>query len=236
MKTTNSSFFLILYLALLGIFLLLIPNSFFGAEKYIIPPTLDLLLILYFLVFSDNTKQTKIKISTGLIFSFLGYLAFLFTPDERSGYLLSLFAYAIAKVCYISNFFSTKSVSVKRLIPITVILVSFGTLFLFLIWKNVYEALIPVVAYMLLLFVLVKTTFLRKNMVNNTSYILAFLGSLFLLLCNAVFALDLCYTKIAYAEIYIYVFFYLGKLCIVLGTMEQRVDKTQLKTIFRGRA
>ena len=172
------------------------------------------LLILY--VSHKNQKGISTLFTLGLAFSVLG--DFILDYDRQSGFIYGLGAFFVAHIFYIASMGKWSIKSKSSLIGLAVL--SYGGIISYLIIPQLGKLLIPVLAYMGILFVMSLSALFSYR--SNRWLIL---GGISFLLSDSIIGLNKFYYPIPYSHLIIMTSYYLAQYALVKGFTNQITNK-----------
>ncbi len=190
--------------------------------RFVTKPAILLVLIIFFLRQSKHLNTSTKRITLfALVFSLLGDVLLMFVDKSSNFFMSGLIAFLIAHIMYVSVFLKKQNSSKNVYFFIaSLLLYAFG-MFYFL-KDGLHSMLIPVVIYMFVILLMATTAFLRKDMVNNLSYNLVFVGAIFFMISDSLLALNKFYEPVLYPNITIMLTYAIAQYLIVLGILKQR--------------
>ncbi len=179
-------------------------------EPYPFSWLLKIIPILILLLFTTHKNQSTIPsvFVIGLSFSMLG--DFILDYDRQAGFLYGLGAFFIAHLFYISSLgkwtFKIQSVL------IAIVIITYGSIISYLIFPQLHDMQIPVIAYMSILFIMsVSAVFSRRS-----NYWIV-LGGISFLFSDSIIGLNKFYDDVPLSHMLIMSSYYLAQYSLVHG-------------------
>jgi len=215
------------YLALTLVFILTLDNTPYLYSWFfkILPIAL---LITYSLiqmnVIKDASNKYSIIFILGLIFSMMG--DFILEFYAESGFVFGLASFFIAHIFYIiylgrwdiSLLFKRNKQTLWSLIVI-----SYGALVIVLITPKLGDLLIPVIAYMIILFLMAITALFSRS---SNKWIM--IGGISFLISDSLIGLNKFYNAFDYSHSLIMISYYLAQYALVKGVYLSSIKSTKM--------
>jgi len=189
--------------------------------RYITKPAIVVSLIIWLALQKFELARLKHYLMAGLIFSLFGDILLMFTSQADLYFLLGLLAFLLAHICYILAFVRRGYFKPGHL-PLGFILVSAYAIFIY--WNisdGLGEVQPYVIAYMLILWLLALTAFMRKGYVPLRSYQFVLAGALFFMLSDSLLAWDKFNESIPFGGIAIMATYGLAQWFLIRGGKAQ---------------
>jgi len=159
------------------------------------PLLLILLSVWFFFSSRRYGDRFTIMIQTGLLFSFFGDVALLFSQQNEFNYLLglgsfliALFAYTLAFLQNIIEMKSNKGILLSSIF--TLFVLAFAALIMRTLHPHLHEMYLPVAGYFIALTAMGCAAAFRFKRTYKRSFWMVFIGALFFLLSNALLAFN----------------------------------------------
>jgi uncharacterized membrane protein YhhN len=186
-------------------------------------------LIIPFLIFffltgrhNEHHKEDKL-VFIALIFSWIGDVLLEIKNGGELMFLLGLLAFLTTHIFYTIVFFHTAGeftfFKTKKLLIIVIIL--YGTLTIYTILPGLGSMQIPVTIYGIIITGMVIAALSRFGKVNESSYLLVFLGALLFLISDSLIAFNKFKQAFPFSGILIMGTYLSGQFMIVLGLLRQ---------------
>ncbi|WP_299390141.1 lysoplasmalogenase [uncultured Gelidibacter sp.] len=189
---------------------------------YITKPSLLISLLFYFYSQSKGLgSKTRIMMLAALAFSLLGDILLMFDDQSAIYFMLGLVAFLLAHLVYCFVFLNYRNPKTNPL-GIILILLGYALGFFYFLKDGLNDLLIPVIIYMMVILMMVITSYLRHKKVPEKSFILVFSGALLFAISDSILALNKFYSPIQFSAIYIMLTYGLAQYFIVLGVLKQR--------------
>lgn len=189
---------------------------------HITKPLLLISLLFYFLSQSKHLGTTTHSLTVlALMFSLAGDILLLFDTQSDLYFILGLISFLMAHLMYSVVFYKRRNPKINPIVLIGILaLYTFG--FFSILKKGLNNLLIPVIIYMVVILIMVITSYLRRYNVPKYSFILVFNGALLFVISDSILALHKFYMAIPFASIFVMLTYGLAQYFIVLGLLKQR--------------
>jgi uncharacterized membrane protein YhhN len=211
--------------------LLFIISPLFGSDSlaYILKCLIIPSLLVFYLTSKSKPTHAEDKyIIIALLFSWLGDA---FLQCKNGGdlfFLLGLISFLFTHIFYTIVFFGTSGESIflksKRLLILIIIL--YGSLTIYTLLPGLGTMQIPVTIYGIVITGMVIAALSRFGKVNDTSYLMVFLGALLFLISDSLIAFNKFKQAFPYSEILIMGTYLAGQFMIILGIIKQYKKST----------
>lgn len=204
------------------------------AKALIIP---SLMLFYHFSVRGNYGILHKF-IMFGLLFSWfgdvsleLGEITLPFTINPDILFIIGLSTFLITQLIYFIAFSLLKGKNLifsSRLYQ-TFLVVLYGSIMMFYLYRSLGDMKIPVIAYMLIILLMLLSALNRYGKVNGLSYILVTLGAILFVISDSLIAITRFHMDINFAGAMIMITYVTAQYLIVLGCIRQNiiVSKTE---------
>lgn len=199
-----------------------------AAKSMIIPS----LMVYYHRQVTGNYSLLHRLIMAGLFFSWIGDVC-LELNIERLNLPLSqdpfftfgLASFLITHLFYIAAFIlpSGRNLIFSKRIYQTLLVVLYGAVILYYLYRNLGDMKIPVIAYTFVILIMLLAALNRYGKVNGLSYILVVIGALLFVLSDSLIAITRYYSKIDFGGIMIMISYVAAQYLIVLGCLKQNL-------------
>lgn len=151
-----------------------------------------MLLTLLAVVYLVSVKKPLFWYVLGMFFSFLGDVLLMF--DGANFFMFGLGSFLLAHLVYVKiiSRFLSKKISLKTLTSILPFVLFFGILII-LIYPNLDEMLVPVIAYGIAISTFGTVAFLNYRNEKSTENLWLFIGAILFILSDSLIALDKFY-------------------------------------------
>lgn len=189
--------------------------------RYITKPAIVGSLIIWLALQKFELARLKHYLMAGLIFSLTGDVLLMFVRNSEYYFLFGLLVFLLAHICYILAFLRRGYLKPSHL-PLGIILVTAYALFIYWnISNGLGEDKPYVVAYMLILWLLAVTAFMRKSYVPLRSYQFVLAGALSFMLSDSLLAWDKFNESIPLGGIAIMATYGIAQYCLIRGGKAQ---------------
>ena len=219
---SNTLYFSILFFSILLIDIL-VKSSFEGISYRFFTKTLVMtsLIIYYFLNQKEVIKKRLIFMNLAL-FSFLLGDIFLLLYQNYMLYIIGMGFFVLGKLFYALRFSNQKDFKLSSLLPFIILCFGFMLVLMNLIYDNLGNFFIPVMVYLFSCLIVTMFSFLRKDEVNFSSYILVLMGIAFTIISDTIAVLQEFYMPdMAYHKVTIMFFYGLSQYFIVIGIVRE---------------
>ncbi len=198
------------------------------AKGLIIPS----LMVFYHFEVRGNYGLFHRIIMTGLFFSWVGdvslqladgNLPFHFSGDKL--FIVGLAAFLITQLIYFVAFILPKGKNLifsSRLYQ-TILVLLFGTVMMYFLYRKLGDMRIPVIAYMVIILMMLLSALNRYGKVNGLSYILVVFGAILFVISDSLIAINRFQMKIDFAGILIMITYVTAQYLIILGCIRQNI-------------
>lgn len=203
------------------IFILIIElsSTTFALPKFlhfIAKPLLVISLLYYFLNYIQPNKKNKKFIVLALVFSLIGDFLLMFVHIEASLFIFGLITFLIAHIMYIIAFSKEQNKTLTQFLT-SIFLLIYGVLIFMFLSSHLGNLIVPVGIYILVILIMVLFASLRKNNVNQKSYSLVLIGSLFFVASDSLLAINKFHTPIPIPNILVITTYAVAQLLIIIG-------------------
>ncbi|GAA3598441.1 lysoplasmalogenase family protein [Flavivirga amylovorans] len=189
--------------------------------RYISKPPIILLLFLYYHYNNNEKRKIKKLWVTLALCSFL--LADIFIIKHTNIILLSvsLLLFALAKV-FLSLRLSHKSdFNIIRLIPFSIVIGAYTIFIVSLLFDSLKSFFVPALLSFFISLLLIQFAFLRKDVVDKTSYLYVFFGIILYMICESMMAIKTFKMDLPMQDILIMLFYGIAIYLIVFGIVKE---------------
>jgi uncharacterized membrane protein YhhN len=181
-------------------------------------------LIIFFLISRGKVHYKEDKwIITALIFSWIGDVLLQIKNGGYLYFLLGLISFLLTHILYAIVFFETTGefifLKTKRLLLLVIII--YGALIIYTIMPGLGKLQIPVTIYGIIITGMVVAALSRYGKVNETSYMLVFLGAVLFLISDSLIAMNKFKQSFPEASVLIMCTYLAGQFMIIEGTIKQ---------------
>ncbi|MDY8134728.1 lysoplasmalogenase [Aquimarina sp. 2201CG5-10] len=196
----------------------------YGSYRDITKPSVVGALIVFFLRYSRVLpKRTTLLMLLALVFSLSGDVLLLFTEQSHLFFIMGLLSFLIAHVMYVLVFLKKRNKTQKPGLFLAITLL-YGLSLFYVLYPGLDQMLIPVIVYMVVILLMANTAFLRKGLVQKSSYNYVLVGALFFMLSDSLLALNMFYQPIMLSNIMIMTTYAIAQLLIVYGVLKQEIN------------
>lgn len=190
-----------------------------------------LLISFYILNQKEAFKIKKYFMITALSFFLIGDIFFILYEVELY-YILGIIFFSLGKVFYVFKFSNQKEFKLGKLLPVVFFCFTFMFIMLYLINDNLNNYFFPTLVYLFTVTMFVIFAFLRRGLVNNTSFFLVLIGVFLSLIADSIAALSSFYSSsaIPYQESTVMLFYGVSQLFIVLGVLKETACNNRIKS------
>ncbi|MFD2541814.1 lysoplasmalogenase family protein [Lacinutrix gracilariae] len=183
-------------------------------------------LLVYFCMHIKNrTAKDSIFMIMALSFFILGDLLFIF-KDFIVFFLLGILSFTIGKLFYVFRFSNQNDFKLVHLFPVLAFCFIYMFLILSVIYDNLKEFFIPVLAYLFIALIVLLFAYLRKSEVDKKSFFIVGIGILFSVIADSIAVLARFYNNdIFYSAITVMLFYGTSQYLIVMGILDEKVIK-----------
>ncbi len=183
------------------------------------------LLMFYIINNKENKLLRKIFVIGALVCFFLGEL-FIAIYESIGLSSESIFCYMAGKVLLIAHFSNQKEFNIKRLIFFLIFIFILIIGIMSLIYENLGNMFLPILIYLFVSVILLQFTLMRKNDVNDSSYLLVFYGMMIMVIGDCLPALKFFYFNNSYInDAIIVVVFAISHCLTVIGITKEEKKK-----------
>ncbi len=229
---TSVTYFSILYFTLLSIDIGLRLAYGETVLRYISKPMFLLSLMVFYVINNKCTsKRSFLYMIIALICFLIGDLL-LVTLGSTLLFVMGMFFFIVGKIFYAIRFSNQRDFKLGRLLPFLSICFLYTLLILNLIYEKLESLFFPVIVYFFVGVMVLQFAFLRKNDVNNQSYLLVFIGIIMSIMSESLIALDMFYYPgFAFSEFTIMLTYGIAQYLIVLGIVKEVKEEDKLSII-----
>jgi len=198
------------------------------AKALIIPS----LMLFYHFSVRGQYNRFHCLIMFGLLFSFLGDISLQFSNVDYSFsvapetlFIGGLASFLFTQLIYFVAFSLPKgknAVFTSRLYQ-TVLVVSYGFIMLYYLYRSLGDMKVPVIAYTVIILLMLLAALNRYGKVNGLSYILVVIGALLFVISDSLVAINKFHMKIDFAGIMIMITYVSAQYLIVLGSIRHNI-------------
>ncbi len=194
----------------------------FSTMHYVCKPAIVLALLIFFWSHSRIlNKSSRFLMVSALLFSLLGDILLMFANLGSHYFLFGLIAFLIAHIMYSIVFARGRNKSMNPVGFIAILMLYGGGLF-YLLNGGLYNMLLPVMLYMLIILTMTIFAYLRQGRTVKLSYQFVLLGAFLFLVSDSILALNKFYKPLAYSNITIMLTYALAQYFIVVGMLKSR--------------
>ena len=217
-----------LYFVILLIHLVAIDVGESDLLVYFTKPLLLLSLVVFFWHHTPNRAKDEKLFLGGLIFSLLGDVLLMFDAQNQLFFMLGLGSFLLAQLQYTLSFTNEvrgeKSL-LKRKPWLVLPFIAYGFYFVYTLYPNLGNLLIPVILYASILMIMAIAALNRALAVAPRSFSLVFIGALFFVASDSVLALAKFNGDFPYARILVMSTYGVAQYFLVWGKLFTRLDK-----------
>ncbi|MAB50027.1 MAG: lysoplasmalogenase [Flavobacteriaceae bacterium] len=187
---------------------------------YIAKPAIVISLMFLFIKTSEGISKSIKRITLlALGFSVLGDILLMFVDQSPHFFTVGLVAFLLAHIMYIVVFLRHRNKQ-KSILSFVILLLVYASGLFYLLKDGLGEMLVPVIIYMIVILSMATSAFMRKGIVNSSSYNLVFIGAIFFMISDSILALNKFYQPIPFSNISIMLTYALAQYLIVLGILK----------------
>lgn len=184
-------------------------------------PAIVLSLIIFFLMSSHHlSRPTKILTLLALLFSLSGDILLMFVATSSNYFIGGLISFLVAHVLYIFIFLKRRNHKIWS-VPLLLMLIIYGSMIFYFLNDGLGALLLPVLMYMLVIFIMTWTASLRKGKVSKDSYILVLIGALLFVASDSILALNKFAFPVFLSSLSIMLTYAIAQFMIILGITKQ---------------
>lgn len=188
------------------------------------------ILLFYGLVKRPKSKKDYLYFSALSVF-LIGDIALIFY-DNSILFSVGLAAFLIAKLLLAFRFSNTKDFSLHEVIPILIFSAVYMSAVVVVVYDNLGDYFLPVIAYLFVSMILVLLAFLRRKAVFYRSFMFIMIGVAGCMLTDMLVVLQLFYDpNMQYANIADMVCYALFQYFVMLGLLIENEKPTKLKLV-----
>ncbi len=222
-QQSNSKVFpcIMAYVVIVLLDLVCIGDDYLVVYRYITKPLILVFLIAFFLQNNSGLSRRVIRLMlAALAFSLIGDVLLLFDKVDTLFFIGGLVSFLMAHVFYIMVFVKKRNTKKKnRIFP--VLTTVYAVVLFCVIQPGLNELLIPVVFYMIVILLMSNMAYLREGKVIASSYRFVFIGALFFMFSDSLFAINLFYTPLYMGDVFIMATYALAQFLIVYGVIKE---------------
>lgn len=198
--------------------------------RYFSKPLVVLLLLAFYIINTqEKFKFRRILVVCALLLFLAGDLSLIKGNFDNIFLIIGISFFVLGKAFYCFRFLHSKEFKIRRLLPFFVICFLLVITLLFLIFDNLGEMMIPVLIYFFIALMMLLLAYLRKDVVNKTSYKLVLLGAVISIFSDSVTAIKEFYIDIPYQEIMIMLFYGISQYLIITGLVIEKNQDLKLQ-------
>jgi len=209
------------YFILIALIIISQISSFAGSLNFLCKPLLIPILAVFYVSSNPVRNKSFYGILSALFFSWLGDVFLLFEQHYELFFIAGLSAFLIAHLCYIFVFnLDVKTfqlLKTKPFLPLLLMLYLFG--FLYLLYPDLNELLLPVCIYASIICTMLLFAILRYGQVNLQSFKFCCLGALLFVLSDSVIAINKFLLSFKLAYPIIITLYAIGQFYIIKGSL-----------------
>lgn len=226
----NTTQFTILYFTVLFIDIFLKEIEGFFYLRMFTKASVLLLLMVYFYYSRQGVFRFRDKLFLcGLVVFMIGDF-FLTLYQTMEFYILGMILFIIGKLIYTARFSNQNDFSTKKLIPFFVIIFFYIVFITVMVYDNLGDFFIPVLIYLFASMILALFTYLRKDVVNNISFLIVLLGVISSVFSDSITVLQSFYDQDFGYHQYTIMFFYgLFQYLVVIGITKEELISNEIK-------
>lgn len=190
--------------------------------RYISKPPVLLLLILYYYINHSQTRRIKSWWTMASLFCFFIGDLLIISYKNIIFFSVSLLMFTLGKL-FLTFRFSHKSVfSVNRLIPFSIVMFIYTLILISLLYEGLDHFFLPIIiSYFISLF-LFQLVYLRKDVVDKTSYMYVFFGVIVYMISESVMVIKTFRGDLQLQEVIIMLFYGTGLYLITHGIIIEK--------------
>ncbi|MBC8753828.1 lysoplasmalogenase [Kordia sp. YSTF-M3] len=194
-------------------------------------PLITIILGVFFYVNSRNMLLLhRVTILLALAFLCAGDVILLEDTPFYS-FIIGLLLFLIALLLYSFYFYKQTIYDIDRLIPFLAVSLLIALSLIYLMYDGLNNLLIPVMIYIATVLNFMKIAFLRYKNVNNKSYRLVLVGTIFFTITQVLIGLHAFHKAIPYKDIFIMLFYGFSQLCIITGVLSLQHSEKKHKNV-----
>lgn len=188
------------------------------------PPVIISLLVYYYFNSATFERDTKMAMFISLALLLVGDICFLAFENDIF-FNIGFVAFMVANFFYFKAFLANTDFNFKLLIPFWILCGVYFFVMLSYLYVNIDLYLMPVMIFFIIMVSMANVALMRFKVVNNRSFYLVFIGTLFYLYSISLIAFDKFDMPVTYQYTLEMGSYGLGHLLIVLGMLEEKVMK-----------
>ena len=188
------------------------------------PPILILLILFYYLNQSEQKGNNFNWVMIGLL-CFLITDVFLINHENIIALGVSLFLVSVAKLLLCFRFSHKFDFKVRRLIPFSILMFSYTLCLVSLVYDGLKGFFVPALLSFFISLLLFQFVYLRRGIVNNKSYWLAFYGVVLFMLSEGLMAIKTFRTDMLFQDGLIMFCYGTSLYLVVMSIVTERVVK-----------
>ncbi len=195
------------------------------AYRILSKPAVILSLLLYYYFNSLSfERDTKFPMFCSLILLVIGDICFL-AFDNDIFFNVGFVAFMVANFFYFKAFLTNTDFNFKLLIPFWILCGVYFFVMLSYLYINIDLYLMPIMIFFIIMVSMANVALMRYKMVNNYSFYLVFIGTLFYLYSISLIAFDKFDMPVTYQYTLEMASYGIGHLLIVLGMLKEKIVK-----------
>ncbi len=198
--------------------------------RYLSKSLIMISLIIFYLMHQKEKQKRSLYIMCIALFSFLLGDMFLINYEDIIFYILGVFLFICGKLFYVFRFSNQKDFKLSNLLPFLGLSFIYMFFIMHLVIDNLGSFLLPVFIYLFICLMLLLFSFLRKNAVNSTSYLLVGIGVLLSVINDSVTVLQSFYDPniILHYDVFVMLMYGVSQYLIVLGIIKETQSQTEV--------
>ncbi|MCV6630905.1 MAG: lysoplasmalogenase family protein [Flavobacteriaceae bacterium] len=214
--------------ALFFTLLLLTPMAFslngLAELQYILAPAANMILLLQIITKPKLRKDIKILSALAVFFSLVSVFTF-FYFQQQVYFVIALMSYVLSLIIYTILFYHNKPYNIQRSIMVSSILLIFSLYVVNLIYEQLGSLFPLTILYIIIVTILVQTSYLRLGYVSKYSYYFGFFGSIVLMLSSSLLMIDRFHFSIFDTDMIIQLMYCIGLFMVIKSVL---YDKSNL--------
>lgn len=219
---TNEKKFSVIFFGLLVIDILVKLYSPSFPYRYISKPSIVLMLFFYYYV---NTKKSLKKNHLCVILTLGSFLMgdiFMINYTNILFLSASLFFFTMGKVFLSLRICHKYDFEISRLVPLSIILSAYSVFIVSFLYDSLGLFFLPALISFFISILLIQFAFLRKGIVDKTSYLYVFFGVVLYMLSESMLAVEIFKTDIPLQDPLIMLLYGIALYLITMGIVKEK--------------
>ena len=189
------------------------------------------LLTWYYLIRTNQAPAWKHRVTTALLFSWIGDIALMFEEKDPMFFLVGLSSFLIAHLWYISFFHKIRiKEKLRSRWPLMILVVAYYCLLLGLLYPHLGDMKIAVPVYGLVISFMLLLALHLAFISNKRAGMLMMMGAILFVISDSILAINKFYQPFDLAGLLIMLTYGLAQICLVLGA-EHYLSPSGSKTL-----